>query len=188
MTIDACRNAAVKTALDANFDYVMFIDDDVLVPFDAWARLKSHDKHIVAGWTVIRGYPYLNMFFRFKDGGLKNYNDLPIDTKELTKVDAIGCSCVLIKCDVFKQIPPPYFVTGTHNTEDIYFCMKARDYVKDLEIYVDPLVKTPHMLAMEAVTPENRAFRKAFDEQQYPELAEEKHADRGAEYLVRIGE
>lgn len=191
MTIDNCRNSAVKAALENEFDYVMFIDDDVLLPFDAYARLKSHNKDVVAGWTVIRGYPFNNMFFRFDDQkALEYYNDPDPKETELIKVDAIGCSCVLIKCELLKKIPPPYFVTGTYNTEDIYFCMKAKQFVPEVEIFVDPNVKTPHLLAHEAVTPENRLILKAGFEQEYPnhELGKKKSPDHGDDYLKKIGE
>jgi hypothetical protein len=191
MTIDSCRNAAVRTALENEMDYVMFIDDDVLLPFDAYNRLKSHDKDVVAGWTVIRGYPFNNMFFRFIDGdktkGLEFYNDLSLDATELCPVDAVGCSCVLIKCELLKKLSPPYFLTGSFNTEDIYFCMKAKEQAQ-AEIFVDPLVKTPHLLAMEAVTPENRLLLKKFVEDTDSEvLKPPEGGDRGNEYLDMIG-
>src|SRR5512138_1990586 len=112
MTIDTCRNQAVKAAVENEYDYVMFIDDDVLLPFDAYQRLKAADKDIIAGWTVIRGYPFDNMFFKYNEqGNLVVYNDVDPEATELFPVDAIGCSCVLIKCELFKKIPPPYFVT-----------------------------------------------------------------------------
>lgn len=189
MTIDACRNHAAKVALENDFDYLMFIDDDVLLPFDAYTRLKAANKDICAGWTVIRGYPFPNMFFKdTADGGLDHYNDVPLDAKELIKVGAIGCSCVLIKVDLIKKIPSPYFITGTYHTEDIYFCMKARKFVPDVEIYVDPLVKTPHLLTPEAVAPENKEFLKSYFEGAFPELCQKPSGDRGFAYLTSIGE
>jgi hypothetical protein len=189
MTIDSCRNAAVKTALQHDFDYVMFIDDDVLVPFDAYNRLKAADKDVIAGWTVIRGYPFNNMFFKYDENKqLQHLNDVELNAKDLIQVDAIGCSCVLIKCELFKKIPPPYFVTGTGHTEDIYFCLKAKQHVPDVSIFVDPLVKTPHMLAHEAVTPENRLLRKQLAEDEDPSILQPiNYGDRGQEYLDRIG-
>lgn len=190
MTIDACRNHAVRVALENDMDYLMFIDDDVLLPFNAYTRLKANDKDICAGWTVIRGYPFPNMFFKdVGDGDLEHYNDVPLDSKELIRVGAIGCSCVLIKCELFKKIPPPYFVTGTGHTEDVYFCLKARKYIPDVGIYVDPLVKTPHLLSPEAVTPENKEFLKTYFENSYPEYAQKPaEKDRGIVYLTSIGE
>lgn len=190
MTIDHCRNQAVKVALENDMDYLMFIDDDVLLPFDAYQRLKAADKDVVAGWTVIRGYPFPNMFFKEDGkGGLEHYNDVSIATKELIEVAAIGCSCVLIKMDLIRRIPPPYFITGTYHTEDIYFCMKARKFVPEVSIFVDPLVKTPHLLTPEAVTPENKEFLKSYFEGSFPELCQKSGSqDRGFAYLTSIGE
>ena len=189
MTIDACRNAAVRTALEHEFDYVMFVDDDVLLPFNAYSLLKADDKDIIAGWTVIRGYPFPNMFFKkTDDGNICHYNDVPIEQKELIEVEAVGCSCVLIKCSVFLKVPPPYFVTGTYNTEDVYFCLKAKQHIPGLKIFVDPQVKTPHLLQVNAVTPENRQALKKYYEDENPNLTVVQNGDRGMEYLKSIGE
>lgn len=190
MTIDACRNAAVKTALQFDFDYLMFIDDDVLLPFDAYTRLKANNKDICAGWTIIRGYPYPNMFFKFNEKNeLQHYEGLSLDAKELIEVDAVGCSCVLIKCEILKKIPPPYFITGTLHTEDVYFCMKAKQYIPGVKIFVDPLVKTPHLLTMDVVTPENRDALKEFAVKENPDLLKDSMPkDRGDAYLKIIGE
>ena len=67
-------DGSILVALENEVDYVVFIDDDVLLPtdIDSLGRLKSANKHIIAGWTVIRGYPYNNMFFKSNEkGGLE---------------------------------------------------------------------------------------------------------------------
>ena len=67
MSIDRMRNFAGKAAIELNFDYLLFIDDDVLLPFNAVQRLIEADKDIIAGVTYIRGYPYHPMIFNFID-------------------------------------------------------------------------------------------------------------------------
>lgn len=192
MTIDRMRNEAFKVAMENGFDYVLFVDDDVLVPFDAYKKLKDRDKDVVAAWTIIRGYPFENMFFKWdeKHTWLIKPKDVEVPEDGLLEVDAIGCSCVLIKVELLKKIPPPYFLTGSNHTEDVFFCMRAKQYVPDCGIYVDLHIKTAHILGANIVTPDNAQFWRTFEELDNPGLVENKDAnpDRGEEYLKRIGE
>jgi hypothetical protein len=188
MTIDMMRNHAAKAALENECDYLMFIDDDVLVSVrpTAYEMLKSHDKDVIAGWTIIRGYPFENMLFK-SDGaqGLIKYNDFE-QTTGLLEVDAVGFSCVLIKTSVLKKMKPPYFITGAYNTEDIYFCIKARKAIPDLKIWADLDCKTAHKLASNFIDPLNKKAWKTLEEDQDPSLVKPKNQDRGEEYLTRI--
>lgn len=188
MSIDRMRNMTAEAALANDCDYICFIDDDVMVPFDGLQRLINHDVDIVAGWTIIRGYPFDNMIFKWVDDGLVRWNDLP-QKEGLLECGAIGFSFALIKVSVLRQMPAPFFVTGPRNTEDIYFCVKAKKYIPDIKIYVDLDVKTSHCLGTEYIDPLNKgAFRELY-EKVYPELySEEKpplHA-RGDSYLEMI--
>lgn len=189
MTIDTCRNFACKVALENEFDYVLMIDDDVLVPFDAYGKLLAADCDVVAGWTIIRGYPYRNMHF-VKDGknGL-TYYDGP-QTEGLLEVDAVGCSLTLIKCELLKRMNPPFFLTGTHHTEDVYFCCKAKAAIPECRIAVDLSIKTGHVLTDQVVTPDNCGIWKDHEEEEDPSIVEpkgERSGDRGKEYLELNG-
>lgn len=171
-SIDHMRNTSAKVAIENGFDYLMFIDDDVHIPIDTLDRLLAADKDIVAGWTIIRGYPFQNMFFKFLDQKkeiLSQYQEpWAEEDKEgdLIKVDAVGFSCVLIKVSLLNKVNPPYFVTGPYNTEDIYFCMKAREAVgiADYQCYVDTKVVTSHILGPECIDPFNRTLYKKYHE------------------------
>lgn len=188
--IDRMRNAAAKIAIENNYDYLMFIDDDVVVPLDMFDKLVAVQKDIIAGWTVIRGYPFDNMFFKFDDKhNLVNVKD--VERKSgILDVDAIGFSTALIKVDLLKQIPPPWFVTGPTNTEDIYFCLKARKHVPECTICVDTSIETAHILGPEFISPWNKKDYATYFRAQNPEIVEpplnnfiDKSGDRGASYL-----
>ena len=175
MSIDRMRNEAAKIALDGDFDYLFFIDDDVLLPLDAFHRLRSHDKDIIAGVTHIRGYPYHPMIFNFTDPAYKS-NTYVTDYKEraeasgLLKCDAVGFSCCLIHTRLLKRVSPPYFITSTHQTEDVFFCKRIRDFNPEQEIWVDVNVETGHLLGTDIIAPGNVKEWKEFDEKRYPEL------------------
>ena len=190
--IDRMRNSLAKMAIEQDFDYIAFIDDDVIVPLDMFDKLYAADCDIIAGWTLIRGYPFENMFFEFDH--TKNLTTNKDQTRDGKTIDvaAIGFSTALIKVDLLKKIPPPWFVTGPTNTEDIYFCLKARQYVPDCTIKVDKSIETAHILGPEGIAPWNIADYKKYHEAQNPEVLTsgipflEKSGDRGKEYLEMV--
>ena len=187
-SIDRMRNQTAELAIAHGFDYACFIDDDILIPFDGLQRLVAADKDVIAGWTIIRGYPFDNMIFKWdeKKEGLLKWNDFP-EKEGLLEVGAIGFSFALIKTSVLKAMPPPYFVTGPHNTEDIYFCVKAQRYIPDLKIHVDLSVKTAHCLGPDYINPDNKQNFVEFYKVNYPELTEDSSSgERGNSYLMDI--
>ncbi len=190
--IDAMRNHTAKVALDNDFDYILFIDDDVLLPFnncDPLQRLLDCNTDIAAGWTVIRGYPYNNMFFKYDDKkNLLFYNEFKTNDKGLIECNAVGFSCCLIKCDLLRKVPPPFFVTGPRSTEDVYFCVKAKTFNPDVTIVVDPIVKTSHILGSEIIDPDNRDAYKTYQETCNPYLLQQAKEiySRGDEYLNMV--
>lgn len=194
MPIDRMRNMTAKVALENNFDYVMFIDDDVIVPVNAFTKLLALDKDIAAAWTIIRGYPFENMFFRYEPESsgkkLAYVQDKDFTKGDVIDVDAVGFSCCLIKCSAIKKVPAPYFVTGSHNTEDIYFCIKARSYSPDTTIVVDTSIETAHLMGPEFIAPWNKDAYKRYTEEINPEvLIKEKEPygdDRSEKYAEMV--
>lgn len=190
MSIDRMRNMTAKLALEAECDYLMFIDDDVIIPIGCLEKMIAADKDIIAGWTIIRGYPYDNMFFKYTDterNALQVYNKFETDSDGLVKCDAVGFSCALIKCSLLKNIPAPYFVTGPYSTEDVYFCIKAEKFNPDVTIYVDPTIKTSHNLGPEFIDPDNRKHYTEYFKKMFPEAVEVPNSgDRGDDYLKLV--
>ena len=190
-SIDRMRNEVAKLAVTHDFDYVLFLDDDVLVPHEGLAALIQDNADIAAGWTVIRGYPFDNMFFKYDDESrksLRKYNDFVVNEKGVIECDAVGFSFCLIKVSLIKKVPTPYFVTGPYNTEDVYFCVKARVHNPECTIIVDPNVKTGHCLGSEFIDPANREHYKNFFKAAYPEQIEEEKGivARGDGYLKMV--
>jgi hypothetical protein len=163
MSIANFRNFAAKAALECGAEYLMFLDDDSVLINNAsiFKDLvdkidNDENKHIISPVVYVRGYPFDPMFFKFlkeedmiKEGkGMDFYKDFrEQDTEnDLLEVDAIGCHCVLIKTEVFKNIPEPFFLTSTKNTEDVYFCLKCKDHIQNIGIYVDTSKTAGHIL------------------------------------------
>lgn len=163
------RNSTARMAIEHDCDYLMFIDDDVIVQPDVFSQLLNANKDIVAAMAYVRGYPFHPMFFRdqemiTQENGKKRLNLIFHDDYEetvdketgLVKTGAVGFSCVLIKVDLLRKISPPWFVTGPGHTEDVYFCLKARNEIDpEPEIFVQTNCHTGHIMMPDAVSTEN---------------------------------
>lgn len=185
MSIDRMRNFAARAAIDMGFDYLLFLDDDVLVPVDGVKRLIEANKDIIAGITLIRGYPYHPMVFNFlqrlMDGQdfrthyVDNCKELADPETGLYQCDAVGFSFCLIKVALLRKLAKyvPYFITGENHTEDVYFCNLARLKAPGTEVWVDTQIETAHILGSDIIMPMNKKERMAFDEVTNPGLVEE---------------
>lgn len=191
MSIDNARNTAADMALRFECDYLMFIDDDVLLPANAFELMLKADKDVVAGLVIIRGMPFNVMAFEFEDEAkqkLVYLNKIELEKpcesgheryefscddcqkmtlKELVHADAVGFSCALIKTDVLKPLTPPYFVTGPTHTEDVYFCMKLRDLEPLPSIAVHTGIRCGHLLNPEPIEWATRRKMYAFYEEAF---------------------
>lgn len=190
MSVDRMRNSAAQFALEGGFDYIFFVDDDVMIPFDAYDKLKKANKDIIAGVTLIRGYPFYPMIFDFKRKKNNHVIDYERKANKRTKLltcDAVGFSCCLIKTSILKEIPQPYFVTGTKSTEDVYFCIKAKEYIPKVKIFVHTGISTIHCIGMEFISPENKKIWIKHMEAEHPGIKKSsdkpKQTDRGEDYL-----
>jgi hypothetical protein len=183
MSIDRMRNMAAEQSLRWEADYLLFLDDDVIVPFTGLANLLDADRDIVAGDVLIRGYPFEHMIFDYTEDKKKM---LPIRTPEeplgVYDCDAVGFSFCLIKTAVLNKCPKPYFVTGPRNTEDIYFCIKSRLADPSISIACDTRVKCGHILNPYPVSPDNVENFREYYEKQYPQAIEDQNKDRGQDY------
>ena len=195
MSIDRMRNMTAKTAIQCDADYVLFLDDDVLVnPNYGLKQLLDCESDIAAGRVCVRGWPFDYMVFDNKPGvddeGLYIRKELPetgiIDT------DAVGFSFALIKTDLLRALPEPWFVTGTNNTEDIYFCKRARLAFPKTSIKVNCDCHCGHILWPEILNESNRIALRDYMETVNPALKDQRehpvqsNGDRGADYLKMV--
>lgn len=165
MSIANFRNMAAVAALESDSEYLMFIDDDAVLINQASIFKSLKDKiddnpnaHIVMPVVYVRGYPFNPMFFKYLDqsdpkneGKLidfyTDFKEQPINNdKNLLEVAAIGCHTCLIKTELLRAMDKPFFLTGMNHTEDVYFCLKARDYVENCGIYVATDLCVGHLL------------------------------------------
>lgn len=165
MSIDRMRNMTAKVALSIDADYILFLDDDVIVnPNYGLKQLLDCRADIAAGRVCVRGYPFNYMSFQ-----LDRRKDLIMDTKlprkGIVDRDAVGFSFALIKTKLLRDMEEPYFITGLNSTEDVYFCVKARSAKPKCTIKVNCACDCGHILWPEIISEVNRdAYTRYFVE------------------------
>jgi hypothetical protein len=122
------RYIGVWQALDAGCSHVMFIDSDMVMPANTIVTLLSHDKDIVGCY-----YPKRQKGNQIV--GVTKDQFRPFDNimdKGLQKAHTLGCGMLMIKTEVFKNMPQPWFHVefndGLWTSEDEYFCLNS-DYM-----------------------------------------------------------
>jgi hypothetical protein len=179
--IDRMRNLAAQVCIESEADYLLFIDDDVIPPFDSLQRLIACEADIAAGDVLIRGYPFDHMCFRWTADDKKVMKALPDygeETGLVIDVDAVGFSLCLIKRELFQKVSAPYFITGLNHTEDVYFCLKARDADPGCTIVVDTTLKCGHILWSEIISSHNKKDYKEYFEKQNPSVLEQEEGTK----------
>lgn len=136
-SVPDARNFIVNKAIKEGFDYIFFVDDDVLIPRNALVKLIHHNADIVGGF-------YYRKYFPLESCGMHvDEEDCPVPIDNFKIGDIINntlvlpSGCTLIKTDVFKNMESPWYRTCTINnrptiTEDTYLCQKARDLGYDI--------------------------------------------------------
>lgn len=178
MSIDNMRNQSGRVAVLNNCDYLVFLDDDVLIPVDAIPNLiksmQATGAKIGAGLVYVRGYPFEPMAFKeitatLENGeeakGLSHVSYQEIDDKlgEIIDCEAIGFSLAAIDVSLLKEMEPPYFITGPNCTEDVYFCIKARKHFPDVKIILDTAIQCTHIVYPYGINHENHEYVKEFE-------------------------
>lgn len=136
-TISDIRNSLVKKAISDNSEYTLWLDSDMHVPSDIFFKLKNHNMDIVACSYSTRTVPSRNVAFVDEF----DLNKRLFANAGLHPVFAVGFGCILIKTEVFKIIPKPWFYnkwdTETESIvgEDLVFCENAAN--AGYAIYVD---------------------------------------------------
>ncbi len=193
-SIDRMRNESAKLALEYECDYLMFIDDDVIVEAHTLKSLVDANADIAMAETYVRGGDFNAMFFKYVNDKLEHLNDYKdfVDEKGIIRVDAVGFSCVLIKCDLLRKLSTPYFITGDNFTEDVYFCIKAVHELgaDNVKMIVDTKIPTGHEMMPGIVTRDNVKLLRQFtkDEDAALKMGDQKltSPDRGDIYSDQI--
>ena len=157
-----CAEARNRIALQAeqeNADYVLMVDNDIVLPPDALVHMLDDPEDVCLGLYAHRNNSnlYDGKVCAYKPGE-KDYVTL-FPTAEMqerrqrgeykVQVHGGGMGCALIRTSVFRQMDYPYFKWVTYAnrqclSEDLYFCEQCKS--RNIPIYVDTRVNCGHML------------------------------------------
>lgn len=147
------RSTICRKAIDGNYDYVLMVDADTLIPKDALTHLLDPPADVVLGccprkntkdrMTVL--YPKSE---NPPNKGFKralSYDDLQ---DKRIPLKGGGMACALIKVSILSRLNYPYFKyvvypDGSALSEDLYFC---RECVRaGFKVEAEPRVRCGHL-------------------------------------------
>lgn len=130
LPLEHVRNEQVNRFLNGYYDCLFIVDSDCVPPKDSIALIKAHDMPVfsIPHPTVIGRE--VGLMVMWHDGNGAYRQKLPLE--DLQECDAVGCSGLAIKREVFEKMDKPYFKFVYEDGrlikgEDFYFCGKAKD-------------------------------------------------------------
>lgn len=159
-TLRGINQKPFNGALD--YDYMFWIDSDIIFSADQVMRLINHNKDVVSGCYIMHDnqrYPIvvdMKDEFYLKNGHYEFVNRAKLaelaEKDSLFEVSYVGFGFMCIKKGVFESMTYPYFAPvcvnfGTDHlnelaSEDVSWCIHARN--KGFKILVDPKVVVIH--------------------------------------------
>jgi len=142
---------------EIDYDYIMWIDSDIVFNFRKFIRLLNYKKDICSGLYLMQNgkqfacvKKWEEEFFR-KNGHFEFLSPKDIQNeKSLIKVNYVGMGWMLVKRGVYESINYPWFEpirktfggVTEFTMEDVAFCHKAIE--QGYDIHVDPKVIVGH--------------------------------------------
>ena len=147
------RNAIVEAAMQGNADYLLMLDDDMILDvddtsqvntaYDLIDRLVQHQKDVCGVLYFQRGGECRPVLMEENQPG--KYRFLRDDeiTHGLQRVDVAGGGCLLIDMKVFNRIDQPWFAPEHLLGTDIQLCAAAK--AKGFEVWADTSIELGHL-------------------------------------------
>jgi len=145
------RNGLGKTAIQHDFDYVLWLDSDQVFDDDLLERmvekLEANDLDILTGVYFRRVAPYSPVLFetlRYEENRAywSEFKNLPAG---LFEVQGCGFGCVLMRTEVLMSVQAKFntmFQPMQGLGEDLAFCWRAREC--GYKIMADPSLEIGH--------------------------------------------
>ena len=162
------RNRIAQRGIDIGADYVLMVDNDVVLPKDALLKLLENGKDVCLGFYAHRGtdnlYDGRTCICKLKQPDGTNYYNYPLESeytaaemREMKEagetailVHGGGMGCALISTEVFRKASYPWYDWVNYGdanrgmlSEDLYFCEVCRTF--KIPIYADVRVGCGHL-------------------------------------------
>lgn len=167
--VATARNRIAQKAIDLNTDYVLMVDNDVVLPRDAITLLLEDARDVCLGYYAHRDtdnhYRGRTCICKLYDENGKAYYHYPLESeytaREMldmaasgtTKIEAHGggMGCAMIRTEVFRTLSYPWYDWVNYGdanrgmlSEDLYFCSLCR--ASGIPIHADVRVGCGHLL------------------------------------------
>lgn len=142
---------------ELRYDYLMWIDSDIIFTPEQFARLLSHRLDIVSGLYLMsdgRRYATVREWDEqyFAENGTFEFltTEQAAGASDLLQVAYTGMGFMLVKYGVFEAMEYPWFRPLERRIgdavdfamEDVAFCLRARE--QGIAVHVDPSVRVGH--------------------------------------------
>lgn len=141
------RNIARDHFLAGEWEWMFFLDSDVLCPTNTIEALLQHGKNIVSGVYLSafeheKGKPRILpvLYVKAGQGTSRQLSLLDVIPDRLIPISSAGLGCCLIHRSMIEAVK---FRRAPHTTEDTYFFLDARTL--DEQPYADTRVKCWHL-------------------------------------------
>jgi hypothetical protein len=139
------------------YDFIMWIDSDILFTPAQFQRLLDHDKDIVSGVYAMEGGKLIATVKEWDEETFKKqgyFDFMTLDElngkKDLIEVAYTGMGFMLVKKGVFEKLEYPWFKPlekqigdmVDFTMEDVAFCLRIQE--KGIHVLVDPQVRVGH--------------------------------------------
>ena len=167
--VATARNRIAQDALDCKADFVLSVDNDVVLPRDALKYLLEDARDVNLGFYAHRDadnlYRGKTCICKLTDEEGNAYYHFPLESEYMAtemhqladagetkiQVHGGGMGCALIRTSVFERIEYPWYDWvnyGDKNrgmlSEDLYFCVQCA--IAGIPIYADVRVGCGHLL------------------------------------------
>lgn len=156
-TVDYARNVLAKTAIEKNYDYILWIDADIILPVNFLSQLLNKNEDIITGWYIkkIANTPGITELYapdKFQRNSYTNIKEEELKgVTNVFQINACGFGCLLTKTEVFKKLcednKKPFVYVEDNNgaviSEDIYACINMTKL--GYTIKADPTMRCTHI-------------------------------------------
>ncbi len=143
--IDVQRQMLCEEAVRIGADYLLMVDSDVVLPPTALRDLLDPPAEIVSGLVRIKSLRRQGEYAAVFKGRALQYDAIP---EGRSRIDRCGGACLMIKTEILKDIPKPWFEyheePGNAISEDIWFCLQAQK--AGISIWADKRVACGHII------------------------------------------
>lgn len=162
------RNKIAQKAMDHNTDYVLMVDNDVVLPDNTLLTMLDAPVDVCLGYYAHRNADNLYTGrvsvcrLHQPDGSL--YYNYPLESEYTAEemdqfaaggqnkiqIHGGGMGCALIRTEIFRLLPYPWYdwvnYADSHRgmlSEDLYFCEKCKSL--NIPVYTDSRAKCGHI-------------------------------------------